>query len=231
MGILRKRTWFRISNKVINNRRKYNTSLCQKAMSVINPLLFCETKRARKHNNAEKKLHEELDWIEIIKSIRELKVLTKLILSQHQRQLLAFQKNNVITNQPPEKKEEEYLEHWMPFENTAKFRNFIYRTRVNNVIEHMDKSSITAIDKKLIEEITGEKPEESDNHQLPRGKNRHHTYFHFKYEPFLLSETIFTTAYYRRASSYHPTKPVCDQSDSFKSNAEAETKIEPKKKT
>ena len=118
-----------ISNNMLNSRRKYNTSLCQKVMSVVDPLLVCKTKgqkkRAKKHQNAEERFHDELDCVQIIKSIRELKVMTKIILSQHQRQMLSFHKNNVISDQNIEEEEEEaQLEHWMPFEVTAKLKSF-----------------------------------------------------------------------------------------------------------
>jgi len=144
----------------------------------------------KKHNNAEERLNQELDWIEIIKSIRELKVLTKLILSQHQIQLLAFKKDNVITNQPLEKKEQEWLEHWLPFDNTANLKSFIYKTRVSNVIKKIDEDNITDIDKRLIEEITGEKPEVSDNHELPRGKKQHFTSSILEFSLFVKSSLL-----------------------------------------
>ena len=113
---------------MLNSRRKYDTSFRQKVMSMVDPLLVCKTKRqkkrAKQHQNAEERFHEELDCVQIIKSIRELKVLTKIILSQHQRQLLSFHKNNVISDQPTDKEEEAQLEHWMPFEDTAKLKSF-----------------------------------------------------------------------------------------------------------
>jgi len=117
-----------ILNNMLNSRRKYDTSFCQKVMSVVNPLLVCKTrgqkKRTKQHQNAEERFHDELDCVQIIKSIRELKVLTKIILSQHQRQLLSFHKNNVISYRNFEKEEEAQLEHWMPFEDTAKPKSF-----------------------------------------------------------------------------------------------------------
>lgn len=88
----------------INHRRKYNTSFWQKVESVLNPILLCKTKRQKDrmkmHHNAETTYYAELDCVEIIKSIRELKVVTKMILDQHQSSLIAFSKRKVISAEP-----------------------------------------------------------------------------------------------------------------------------------
>ena len=56
----------------------------------------------------------------IIKSIRELKVFATLILDQQQRQLLAFSKYNIVTDEPNTKRDSEFLENWVPTYNSAK---------------------------------------------------------------------------------------------------------------
>ena len=56
----------------------------------------------------------------IIKSIRELKVFATLILDQQQRQLLAFSKYNVVTDEPNAKRDSEFLENWVPTYKSAK---------------------------------------------------------------------------------------------------------------
>ena len=163
-----------ISNNMLNSRRKYDTSFRQKVMSMVDPLLVCKTKRqkkrAKQHQNAEERFHEELDCVQIIKSIRELKVLTKIILSQHQRQLLSFHKNNVISYRNFEKEEEAQLEHWMPFEDTAKLKSFIYKVKVADIMKGWKDSQITEIDKKLMGEIIAKGEEESSNDQTSKGK-------------------------------------------------------------
>ena len=88
----------------LDSRRKYNTSFCQKVVSMLSPVLLCKTKKqkdsTRQYHSAETKYNQELDCVEIVKSIREMKVVTKMILDQHQLHLLAFSKHNVISTHP-----------------------------------------------------------------------------------------------------------------------------------
>ena len=44
----------------------------------------------------QEKLLEELDWVTIIKAIRQLKILTQVLLNKDQRFLIKFQRKNVI---------------------------------------------------------------------------------------------------------------------------------------
>ena len=44
----------------------------------------------------QEKLLEELDWVTIIKAVRQLKLLTQVLLSKKQKFLMKFQRNNVI---------------------------------------------------------------------------------------------------------------------------------------
>ena len=54
----------------------------------------------------ENKLQEELDWVTIIKSIRQLKILTQILLSKQQKFLIKFQRNNVIDSSSSETSDE-----------------------------------------------------------------------------------------------------------------------------
>jgi len=86
--------------------------------------MVCKSKKQKwamkKYQNAEERLSDELDWVSIIKSIRELKVFATLILDQQQRQLLAFSKYNIVTDEPNTKRDSEFLENWVPTYNSAK---------------------------------------------------------------------------------------------------------------
>ena len=162
-----------ISNNRLSVRRKYNTSLFHKVLSVVDPLLLCKTKRqkirARQHDNAEQRLHEELDCVKIIKAIRELKMVTKLILSQHQRQLLAFNSRNVISEQPNAQPDDEQLEDCMPFAKSDELRKATYQQKVEDIVEYWEEGDITEIDKKLVNEITNGKSTTSKPHQIVKG--------------------------------------------------------------
>ena len=140
---------------------------------MANPLLLCKTKRqkirVRQHDNAEQRLHEELDCVKIIKAIRELKMVTKLILSQHQRQLLAFNSFNVISDQPNAQPDEEQLEDWMPFAKSDELRRATYQQKVEDIVEYWEEGDITEIDRKLINEITNGKSTIFKSHQIVKG--------------------------------------------------------------
>jgi len=86
--------------------------------------MVCKSKRQKRaikqYQNAEERLTDELDWVSIIKSIRELKVFATLILDQQQRQLLAFSKYNVVTDEPNTKRDSEFLENWVPTYKSSK---------------------------------------------------------------------------------------------------------------
>ena len=86
--------------------------------------MVCKSRRQKRaikqYQNAEERLTDELDWVSIIKSIRELKLFATLILNQQQRQLLAFSKYNIVTDEPNTKRESEFLENWVPMYKSAK---------------------------------------------------------------------------------------------------------------
>jgi hypothetical protein len=48
--------------------------------------------------DGKRKIVNELDCVSIVESIRDLKLMMKIILNKHQRQLLGFSKSNVLLN-------------------------------------------------------------------------------------------------------------------------------------
>lgn len=142
-------------NRVLSARRRYTTSFYQKVVSVFSSLLLCKTKGQRKqlkqNNNAKERLSDELDCVQIIKSIRELKVLTKLILDQHQRQLLGFSKYNVITDQPSLKEDKTHIENWVPDKKSG-LKGFSYKLKIKVFTDHWKNSDISPIAMKLFNE-------------------------------------------------------------------------------
>jgi hypothetical protein len=51
----------------------------------------------------ERKLRNELDVITLVRAVRELKLLTHVLLNQRQRFLLRFQRKNLLESNPQEK--------------------------------------------------------------------------------------------------------------------------------
>ena len=74
-----------------NSRCKHNISFSQKVVSVLSPILLCKTKKqkdiTKQYHNTETKFNQELDCVDIIKSIWEMKIVTKMIIDQHQLHL------------------------------------------------------------------------------------------------------------------------------------------------
>ena len=66
---------------------------------------------------------EDLDWVNIIKSIRELKTLVKIVLDQHQSQLIVFEKESILPQIFEFKKEcLETIQDKVPFENVKNIK-------------------------------------------------------------------------------------------------------------
>ena len=66
----------------------------------------------------EKRYLEDLDWVNIIKSIRELKTLVRIVLDQHQSQLITFEKESILPQNFEFKNEcLETIQDKVPFEN------------------------------------------------------------------------------------------------------------------
>ena len=58
------------------------------------------------YSEGEDRYLKDLDWVSIVKSIRELKALSRIILNHQQVQLLAFERDSVL----PSSKEHELWE-------------------------------------------------------------------------------------------------------------------------
>ena len=70
------------------------------------------------YSEGEDKYLKDLDCVSIVKSIRELRAMTRILLNQHQRQLLAFERKSVLpSSKAIEKQEAEFIQNKVPFEN------------------------------------------------------------------------------------------------------------------
>ena len=59
------------------------------------------------YSEGEDRYLKDLDWVNIVKTIRELKALSRVILNQQQVQLLAFERNSMLPSSKTLKKLEE----------------------------------------------------------------------------------------------------------------------------
>ena len=70
------------------------------------------------YSEGEDRYLKDLDCVNIVKSIRELKALTRVILSQQQRQLLTFERENVLPSSTTlEKEEAEFIQNKIPLQS------------------------------------------------------------------------------------------------------------------
>ena len=85
----------------------------------------------------EEKYLKELDWVSIVKSIRELKALIRIILNNHQRQILAFERESII---PRDKLAEElesfHLHSKVPFDSANNAKQKKYYDEVSKIIQY-----------------------------------------------------------------------------------------------
>ena len=70
------------------------------------------------YSEGEDKYLKDIDCINIVRSIRELKAITRMLLNQHQRQLVAFERKNVLlSSEATDKHEADYIQNKVPFEH------------------------------------------------------------------------------------------------------------------
>ena len=80
----------------------------------------------------EHKYLQDLDCVNIVKSIRELKALARVMLSQHQRQLLAFERESVLSSSIPTDRSTKELTHGsVPFEYASPKEQTEYSEKVD----------------------------------------------------------------------------------------------------
>ena len=76
------------------------------------------------YSEGEDRYLKDLDCVNIVKLIRELKALTRVILSQQQRQLLAFERESVLpSNKVLETQEHEFIQKKCHLNTTHPERN------------------------------------------------------------------------------------------------------------
>ena len=97
---------------------------------------------------------KDLDWVSIVKSIRELKALMKVLLNDHQRQMLVFEKDSILyKSKKLDTKEFDDIKFKVPFENEEKIKKDIYHEKINKFIEEYSICQISNFDKKIISDI------------------------------------------------------------------------------
>ena len=114
------------------------------------------------YSEGEERYLKDLDWVNIVKSIRELKALTRIIMSQHQRQILAFERESVLPSSKfLEEQEANQIQNKVPFEYGDQLKHQEYYEEMEKFIDHFSSRNLSNLDHSIINELADEtnKPE------------------------------------------------------------------------
>ena len=107
------------------------------------------------YSEGEDRYLKDLDWVNIVKTIRELKTLSRIVLNQHQIQLLAFERDSVLpSSKANELRESISLQRQVTFEYDKTIKHDEYSLKVKKFIDELEMNSLTELDSKLINEVT-----------------------------------------------------------------------------
>ena len=106
----------------------------------------------------EHKYLRDLDCVSIVKSIRELKALTRVILSQHQRQLLAFERDSVLPSSKTfEETEAQFVQNKVAMQYEDTVGSVEYAESVDKYIAGFLDKPLSDMDRQIINELIYEK--------------------------------------------------------------------------
>ena len=109
------------------------------------------------YREGEEKYLKDLDWVNIVKSIRELKALTRIILDQQQRQILSFERESVLpSNKCFEEQDANQIQNKLPFEYDDQTKHQEYYEELDKFIEKYSERKLSAFDRNIITELTDE---------------------------------------------------------------------------
>ena len=122
--------------------------------------LVCETTEESSANKTmysegEELYLKDLDCVTIVKAIRELKAMSRVILTQQQRQLLAFERESVLpTNKELEGLEAESIHNKVPFETMNNMERSEYLAHIDKFMHELECTELTKTDANIINEIS-----------------------------------------------------------------------------
>ena len=145
---------------ILKNRRKYQVSWVHKILTLA-PSCLWKSSRLKKNKamyiEGEDKYHKDLDCVSIIKSIRELKAMTRILLSEQQRQLLAFERESILpSSKLIELQESKFIQNKVPFENWKSIDDSDYWNQLSLFIEEYKNQELEPLDTKIMNEIINE---------------------------------------------------------------------------
>lgn len=101
----------------------------------------------------QEKLLDELDWVTLIKSIRNLKILTQLLLKKRQKFLIKFQRNNIIDSSSSGTSDEGQMNIVNLMKSKNKKYTDIIDRKVKQVIDEFHSTSLKDTDLRVIKGV------------------------------------------------------------------------------
>ena len=109
------------------------------------------------YSEGEERYLKDLDCVNIVKSIRELKALTRIIMDQHQRQILAFERESVIPSSKfLEEQEANQIQNKVPFEYSDQLKHQEYYEEMEKLIDNFTNKDLSNFDHRIINELADE---------------------------------------------------------------------------
>ena len=106
------------------------------------------------YSEGEHRYLKDLDWVNIVKSIRELKALSRVILNKYQQEILSFEKDSLLPSDEAYKnKKLDSIYDRLPLEYSGSIQQDEYKGKVVNFLEEYSSKELSNIDLKIIEEV------------------------------------------------------------------------------
>ena len=106
------------------------------------------------YSEGEHKYLQDLDCVNIVKSIRQLKALMRIMLTQQQQQLIAFERESVLPNNHlANQLEQESIQSKALFEYESKSKKLIYAEEVDKFVAEFASNIPSKLDSKIIDEV------------------------------------------------------------------------------
>ena len=105
------------------------------------------------YSEGEEAYLNDLDWVNIVKSLRELKALSRIILNKYQLQILSFENTSVLPrNKLIKIQESDLIQDKVPLEYASKDNQSDYMNHISKFINQLPPQA--EIDLKILAEIS-----------------------------------------------------------------------------
>ena len=113
------------------------------------------------------KIKAELDVVDILKSLRDIKLMTRVIFETHQVELLKFNREGLLTPSAPLLQTNSQKPYLIPTAKKLLSKDHdIYEAWVSQISRKFDKNKVTQIEHRLLKETLQITPYEEEHKQV-----------------------------------------------------------------